>query len=75
MIKLVNIAVRKDGRVENDTFMTETDDLEKLAKDISERLNADVVLCLIGHFEPLTEEEQQKKSYFVKMEVLENDEI
>ncbi len=69
MIYVIDIAVRKDKRVECDTVFTETKPSEELCKDIADKLDAEVIICAVGRFIPFNREKQKELSFKVLKEV------
>lgn len=63
MIYVINIAVRKDKKVECDTFFSEQEPNEQMCKDIAAKLDAEVILSGIGCFIPFHEERQKELSF------------
>ena len=73
MIYVLDIAVRKDKKVECDTVFTETKPSEEMCKDIAEKLDAEVIICAVGRFIPFNKEKQKELSFKALKEVI-NDE-
>lgn len=73
-MKVINIAVRKDGKVEQDTLFTDKTINQKFADEIAFIYNCDVIISVIGSFKKHSEE-LIKSSTFVsdKKETLKND--
>jgi len=60
MIYVVNIALRRpDGKVETDTFYTETLPNHETADKIAEKYNCDVLLAVVGTFKPYSDKFQE----------------
>jgi hypothetical protein len=73
MIYVLDIAVRKDKKVECDTVFTETKPSEEMCKDIAQKLDAEVIICAVGRFIPFNKEKQKELSFKALKEVI-NDE-
>jgi hypothetical protein len=73
MIYVIDIAVRKDNKVECDTVFTETKPSEEMCKDIAQKLDAEVIICAVGRFIPFNKEKQKELSFKALKEVI-NDE-
>ena len=69
MIYVVNIAVKKDKRVECDTLFTETKPSEEMCKDIAAKLDAEVIISAVGRFIPFSAEKQKELSFKALKEV------
>ena len=63
MIYVVNIAVRKDGKIECDTFVTEQKPSQEMCKDIAMKLDAEVILSTVGRFIPFDRQKQKELSF------------
>lgn len=57
-MKVINVAIKKDGKVEQDTFFTDGKIDQSLATDISVAFGCDVIITVVGSFRPLKFAEQ-----------------
>ena len=57
LMYVVNLALkREDGKVEQDTFFTETKPTQEQADEIAEKYNCDVIMSCVGRFKPYSKD-------------------
>jgi hypothetical protein len=68
-MKAINIALRReDGKVETDTVYRENMFTEDEVREISGKYNCDVLVCYIGDFMPLPEDQLKANSIIYNRE-------
>nr|QJB19748.1 MAG: hypothetical protein [Microvirus sp.] len=75
MIYVVNLALKRpDGKVETDTFFTETLPDQETANNIAEKYSCDVLVAVVGTFKPYSAKLQESHAFVAKpKEIIENE--
>ncbi len=73
MIYVINLAVKKDKKVECDTLFTEERPSQEMVEEIAQKLDAEVIISTVGRFIPF-DDDQQKQLFFKQLKEVQNDE-